>query len=76
MMKLLRTVQADTAGGTGHMGAETKYLVASSNFSDSVNIQDNDIDGKAIITILESGQFYEGKDAEFTFRSNMQPGSE
>ena len=38
--EIIATVQADTAGGTGHMGAETKYLVASSNFSDSVNIQD------------------------------------
>ena len=69
------TITATVAAATAESNGKINYLVADSNFSDFVTVQDNDIDGANIASITISGpdQIYEGSDAEYTFTTDMAP---
>ena len=62
------TVQAATAESNGKIN----YLVADSNISDFVTVQDNDIAGANIASITISGpeRIYEGDEAEYIFTTD------
>ena len=64
------TVQAATAdANTG----KVDYIVAGSNFSDLVTVQDNDFATGASITVSGADEVYEGGNVVFTFTTDTAP---
>ena len=64
------TVQAATAdANTG----KVDYIVAGSNFSDLVTVQDNDFATGASITVSGADEVYEGGKVVFTFTTDTAP---
>ena len=67
------TITVTVAAATAESNGKVNYLVADSNISDFVTVQDNDIAGANIASITISGpeRIYEGSDAVYTFTTDM-----